>query len=294
LSLAIPPFKEEIAMKKIMIIITITGFLSGFALADPGIPAVSETQGIDISTTVYAIGNFASSSDMQWSITNDADGLSEIPPLNVIFATAYQSTYSEETSSNGNGLIHYDKELDVETSDQISGQSNLEATKEIAFVGIDGARITSSENIFVDGTATRYLADQVLLCPFATFDTTIIPSYCNSAEAGSLVDMSVANVRTTTNDRFIMPAGDYPMELNHDIRVTEFTPGMPSYGIASTNMEVLIQEGSDYHLTFDEGRIIVLFPDVLSERIEFSEETDVNGDINNFEKLMHYESSMRR
>lgn len=281
-------------MKKLVYIFTIFTLLSGFALADPGIPAVPETQGIDISTTVYAIGNFASSSDMQWMITNDDKGLSDIPPLDVIFATAYQSTYSEETASNGNGLIYYDKELDVETSDQISGQFNIEATKEIAFVGIDGARIASTDNIFVDGTATRYLTDQVILCPFATYDTTVIPSYCNSAEAGSLIDMSVANVRTTSTDRFVMQSGDSPVELNHDILVTEFTTDMPSQGIASTNMEVLILEGSGHFKTFDMEQIILLYPDVAMERVEFSEETEVDGDINNFEKLMHYESSMRR
>ena len=281
-------------MKKFVYIFVIFTLLSGIALADPGIPAVPETQGIDISTTVYAIGNFASSSDMQWMITNDDKGLSDIPPLDVIFATAYQSTYSEDTSSNGNGLIYYDKELDVETSDQLSGQFNIEATKEIAFVGIDGARITSADNIFVDGAATRYLTDQVILCPFATYDTTIIPSYCNSAEAGSLIDMSVANVRTTSTDRFVVPSGDSPVELNHDILVTEFATDMPSQGIASTDMDVLILEGSGYFKTFDMERIILLYPDVAMERIEFSEATDVNGDISNFEKLMHYESSIRR
>jgi hypothetical protein len=281
-------------MKKIIILIIAFAFLSGFALADPGIPGVPETQGIDISTTVYAIGNFASSSDLQWMITNDTGGLSGIPPLDVVFATAYQSTYSEDTSSNGNGLVYYDKELDVETSDQISGQYNIEATKEIAFVGIDGARITSADNIFVDGTATRYLTDQVILCPFAAYTTTVIPSYCNSAEAGSLIDMTVASVRTTSTDRFVMPSGDYPVELNHDILVTEFATDMPSQGIASANIDVLILEGSGYFKTFDMGLIILLYPDVASERIEFSEETDVNGDVSNFEKLMHYESSMRR
>jgi len=281
-------------MKKFVYIFVIFTLLSGIALADPGIPAVPETQGIDISTTVYAIGNFASSSDMQWMITNDDKGLSDIPPLDVIFATAYQSTYSEDTSSNGNGLIYYDKELDVETSDQLSGQFNIEATKEIAFVGIDGARITSADNIFVDGAATRYLTDQVILCPFATYDTTVIPSYCNSAEAGSLIDMSVANVRTTSTDRFVVPSGDSPVELNHDILVTEFATDMPSQGIASTDMDVLILEGSGYFKTFDMERIILLYPDVAMERIEFSEATDVNGDISNFEKLMHYESSIRR
>lgn len=281
------------AMKKIVYVIIMSGLLSGFAFADPGIPAVTETQGIDISTTVYAIGNIASSSDMQWLISNDPRGLPGIPPLNIFFVTAYQSTYSEETSSNGNGLIFYDKELDVETSGQVSGQWDIEATKEIAFVGIDGARITSADNIFVDGTATRYLTDQVILCPFTAFETILTPSYCNSADAGSLIDMSVAKVRTTTTDRFVVPSGDYPVELNHDILVTGFATDVPSRGITSAHMDVLSQEGSGGIRIFDQGRIILLYPDAPAGQIEFSEDTMVFGDINTFEKLMHYGSAMR-
>jgi hypothetical protein len=262
-------------MKKLVILIIALVLLFGYAMADHGIPQVPETQGIVTSTTIDAVGNFASSSEIQWRITNDLDGLPSIPPL---VGTIYESTYTEDTESNGNGLILYDKELDVETSSQISGQWNIEATKELAFVGIDGARVTSTDNIFVDGAATRDLTSTHVICPFATTATFVFPAYCNRAEAGSTIDMTVANVRTTSTDRFVMPSGDHPVELNHDLVVTELVEDLPSMGTASAYMEVLIQEGSSTS------------PSTLQERIEFYEETTVSGDITNFEKLIHYES----
>jgi len=195
----------------------------------------------------------------------------------------YESVYTEDTVSNGVGLIAYDKELDVETSGQISGQWNIEATKELAFVGIDGARVFSDEFIMVDGASNQATTTAFVICPFAEDVTQKIPAFCNRAEAGSTIDMTVANVRTTSTDRFVMPSSDHPVELNHDIRVSELVTDLPSMGMANAYMDVLIQEGGADGLAT-----------TLVERIEFSESTTVDGDITLFEKMMHYESGMVR
>ena len=130
--------RRDVMKKLIMLGITLM-ILAGIVMADPGIPQVPETQGIVTSTSVDAVGNFASTSEIQWRITDDPKGLSDVPPLDDYLAAIYESTYTEDTVSNGLGLIFYDKELDVETSSQISGQWNIEAAKLIEFVGI-GAR----------------------------------------------------------------------------------------------------------------------------------------------------------
>ena len=269
-------------MKKLVIMVIALALLTGFAMADRGIPPVPETQGIVTSTTIDAVGNFASMSEIQWRITDDVDGLPGVPALDAP-AVIYESTYTEDTVSNGVGLIAYDKELDVETSGQISGQWNIEATKELAFVGIDGARVTSTDNIFVDGAAQNRTTSEAVICPFATAVTDMFPAYCNRAEAGSTIDMTVANVRTTSTDRFVMPSADHTVELNHDIRVSELVTDLPSMGMASAYMDVLIQEAYGGALN-----------QTMGERIEFSEVTTVDGDITLFEKLMHYESGMVR
>ena len=107
--------------------------------------------------------------------------------------------------------------------------------------------------------------------------------FCNRVQAGSSIDMSVANVRTTTTDRFVMPSSDHPVELNHDIRVSELVTDVPSSGSVTASIDVLIQEGN-----FNIGGPITY--NLLKERIEFSEETTADGAITLFEKLMHYDS----
>jgi hypothetical protein len=271
-------------MKKLAMLAIALVLLTGFALADRGIAPVPETQGIVTSTSVNIVGNFASATELQWRITDNASGLSGVPQL-YFHDAIYESTYTEDTQTHGVGLMLYDKETDVETSGQISGQWNIEATKQIAFIGIDGASVVSSDNIMVDGAATFIDANMVLICPFAGASIgpdAVAPSSCNRAEAGSTIDMTVANLRTTTSDRFVMPSGDHPVELNHDIRVTELVADVPSVGLASAYMDVLIQED-------DDGEAIT-----LHERIEFSEETTADGAITLFEKLMHYESGFVR
>ncbi|NYT20473.1 MAG: hypothetical protein GKC07_01570 [Methanomicrobiales archaeon] len=274
-------------MRKILIHVLILIFLTGCAMADSGIPAVPETQGIVTSTSINAVGNFASATEVQWRITTNPAGLPGTPPLAPTNAAIYESTYTEDTQSDGTGLVLYDKELDVETSSQISGQWNIEATKQIAFVGIDGASVVSSDAIMVDGASGPFRTPNQVICPFAEEVTGNFATFCNRAEAGSTIDMTVANVRTTTTDRFVMPSADHPVELNHDIRVSELVTDVPSVGFASAYMEVLIQEAPR-----SEGEIPL--PQPLAERIEFTEETTADGAITLFEKLMHYESGVVR
>ncbi|NYT08220.1 MAG: hypothetical protein GKC05_08215 [Methanomicrobiales archaeon] len=259
--------------------------ITGTALADRGVDPVPETQGIVTSSSIDAVGNFASATEIQWRITdNPVGGLAGIPPLRQQTGI-YESIYTEDTQSSGTGLVFYDKELDVETSGQISGQWNIEATKQIAFVGVDGAAIVSSDTIFVDGAMGPWLTNQSVICPFASDVSESFPTYCNRAEAGSTIDMTVANVRTTTTDRFLRPSADTPVELNHDIRVTELIADVPSQGMASAYLDVLIQEAK--------GGPWPSLP-FLGERIEFSEESTADGAITLFEKLIHYESGFVR
>ncbi|MCE5298735.1 MAG: hypothetical protein LLF84_07310 [Methanoregulaceae archaeon] len=283
-------------MKKLTILVIALTLLAGFTVADLGLPATPETQGIVTSTTIYAVGNLATSTELQWRGADNPGGLLDIPPLAGFQSMIAESVYTEDTQTNGNGLVEYDKELDVETSAQITGQWNIEAVKELIFVGIDGARGVSSDSIMIDAAGTPYLTDTVVICPFAPDVAALTPSFCNRAEAGSTVDMTVANVRTTTRDRFVMAgigavdpsSGSGDVELDHEIRVTELVTGLPSSGTASAYLQVLVQEGGNSN-TGGNGA-----PYVLMERIEFDEETSVDGSITLFEKMMHYESGLVR
>ena len=253
-------------------------FATGIVMADSGINATTETQGITISTSVIMVGNFQSSTDLAWTTTTNPDGLSEVPPLTG--GAVYQAVYTEDTMSNGVGQIWYDKDLTVDTGEKLNGQSNIEAVKEIAFIGKDGAQIYSDEYIMISGTAFPTSAKDAAICVFGSSSSNSIPAFCNRVEAGSTIDMSIVNTRTVTSGRFIVPSADTPVELTHNIRVDELD-GVPSQGKVSAFIQGSIQE----------GRKSTIAP---FEEIEFKDTTSVDGEITLFDKVMNYRSGVKR
>jgi len=277
-------------MKKFgILVIALATLFVGCAMADTGMNATQETQGISTSTTIDVVGSITSSTDIAWR-ASDLQTLNAIPPLAnppgapTAGSSIYESVYSEDTQSVGTGLISYAKEMDVETGNRLRGQWNIEATKQIGFYGIDGATIVSTDYIMVDGAGQTAGAANSVICPFSAALPNI-PQFCNRAEAGSTIDMTIANVRTTSTNRFVMASADPGVELNHAIRVIPLADDVPSYGIATAHMDVLVQEGRSLSTAPTNG---------LYERVEFHESTTARGAITLFDKVMHYESGVVR
>ena len=256
-------------MKKQNIIIPVIALLlavTGGAMADRGIDPVTETVGISTSTTIIAVGQFSSFTTLSGEISDDD--------------STYEFVYTEDTQSSGTGNISYVKNFDMDTAATSEGLSNIEATKLLQYAGMNGGRVVSSEYIMISGSGSGISGENAVLCSFDD-GSFMYPAYCNRAEAGSTIDMSLVNVRTSSDARFIVESVGVPVELNHDILVTEYTPGVPSRGSASAFMEILIRE----------GRGTGAF---LAEEIRLDEETSARGDITLFEKLIHYESGLGR
>jgi hypothetical protein len=254
--------------------------LTGIAMADPGVNQTFETQGISMVTSIQAEGNMVSATDVTWKQSN-AQPITAFPPApNTLGSVYYVSTYAEDTMSNGYGFIAYDKNTQLETKSRLNGQYNIEATKEISFIGLDGAEMTSTDNIFLDGTGNYTETKSAAICVFASSKSEYIPMFCNTVEAGSTFTMELVNARTETNDRFVVPSADTPTTLNHNIRVDTLAD-LPSVGKVSAFMEGKIQEGR--------GNNTGVFED-----IEFSESTSADGFITLFDKNMGWTSGIKR
>ncbi len=106
------------------------------------------------------------------------------------------------------------------------------------------------------------------------------PSYCNRVEAGSYIDMTVANVVTTSETRFIVPDADDKVELNYGITVTDLE-GLSSIGEAAAYMEVVIHEGRNSSAILGD----------MFEEIRYTDSTSIFGSLMFFNKNMHYESA---
>ncbi len=76
----------------------------------------------------------------------------------------YSAGYNEQTVAVS-GKTTYIKSMALSTANKNSGESNIKSTKSIQFVGTNSGRITSSEDLLVDGSGTWSRTGDSNLCP---------------------------------------------------------------------------------------------------------------------------------
>ena len=272
-------------MKKFgILVIALTLFVVGMAMAEPGIPKVNEVQGLAVSTTVIAAGNFNQASSVDLTIASGESSLTEVPPLTN--GTYYQSVYTEDTQNSEVGFISYDKDLDVSTANKVSGQYNIQAVKQVTYLGVDASSMITNDYMMVDGAGDNYgtIGDK-MLCPFGAEKQA--PSFCNRVETGSNMNLKVANLNTQMGDRFIMKSADPGVAIFNNVGVGSYAADLPSKGSVSAFIRGSIKEGGRATTV---GNITLEDPTDLYETMVFSDSTGVSGDITTFAKSMSYTS----
>jgi hypothetical protein len=277
---------RRIFMKKLgILVIALALFVVGMAMAEPGIPQVLEVQGLSTSTTVIAAGNFnAASSVLITSISGD-DALADVPPVDE--GVYYTSLYTEDTQNAEVGYISYDKDLDVSTSNKVVGQYNIQAVKQITYLGVDASAIVTNDYMMVDGAGEDFgTPGELLLCPFGSGNDA--PSFCNRVETGSNMNLKVANLNTQMGDRFIMKSADPGVTIFNNVGVGAYAADLPSKGSVSAFIRGSIKEGGrgDAGIGGDTDEDAT----ALYETVVFSDSTSISGDISTFAKAMSYTS----
>jgi len=234
-------------------------------------------------------------------------------------AVYYASVYTEDTDTNGLGEIGYTKDLGINTKAMVTGQSNIEAVKQIVYIGEAGSKVLSNDFLSVDGAgnpspSARFglglnteapepgeLASNKFLCPFAGEST--IPAFCSHVESASSIDMNIADVATTMNARFIVPSADTPVSLNNNVQVSN------SMGKVSAGIDAKIREGGDPYEDIQEftqpiqictpgggctvyefnGWVGIMSSDLVEEAT-MHDFTSFDGSIASFTKSMSYTS----
>jgi hypothetical protein len=331
-------------MKKWILLFIVIVLLAGFTTAERGIDPALETQGLKTHTVIDVVGGLSSKTSLEWWITDDLKGLNGVPPLEdsssvgsidvnweanpvqIIAqgqntgATLYTSVYTENTDTNGVGNIGYTKDFGVDTKAVSTGQSNIEALKQLQYIGENGSRILSNDFIDVRGAGAASpsgsfgvalnaevpeyvpLSANNFICPFGG-GSSISDPFCNEVQAKSSIDMNIANVMTNTNARFVVPSADTPVALSHDIQVTD------SIGKASAGIDATIHEGSSHvnmhefslpidvynpitqtteHYTLN-GWVAISSNDLVEE-VSMHDFTSIDGVIDTFDKSMNYNS----
>jgi hypothetical protein len=296
-------------MKKLaIVVIALSLLVVGIVIADPGITKVNEVQGLRTSTTVIAAGNLNAESSVDWTISTKIpitgipgeDWMNssiipngESPPPPNARAAIYQTVYTEDTQNSEVGYISYDKDLDVQTGNKVSGQYNVKAVKQVTYLGVDASSVVTNDYLMLDGAGWPGPAELRMICPFA--GDAVYPAFCNKVETGSAMNLKVANLNTQLGDRFVMKAADSGIEIFNNVAVGSYATDLPSKGSVSAYIKGSIREGgrlSDF--TLDDLANIennVYGPWArLYETITFSDSSAISGDISTFAKSMSYTS----
>jgi hypothetical protein len=281
-------------MKKLgILIIALALLVVGLAMAEPGIPQVREVQGLSTSTTVIAAGNFNAATSVQVTSIHGDDSLADIPPLDD--SVYYTSLYTEDTQNAEVGYVSYDKDLDVSTANKVSGQYNIQAVKQITYLGVDASSIITNDYMLLDGAGEDYgnIAD-TLICPFGA--EVEAPSFCNRIETGSNMNLKVANLNTQMADRFIMKSADPGIAVVNNVGVSSYAADLPSSGSVSAYIKGSIKEGGRdgiFAVPVDGEQVEKQRyedPEDLYETVVFSDSTSISGSITTFAKSMSYSS----
>ncbi|MCX6694204.1 MAG: hypothetical protein NT074_06625 [Methanomicrobiales archaeon] len=271
--------------------------LTGCAMADRNVCATPETQAITTSETVVVTGTMTSTEALTWTVASDS-------AINTVYKTGlapnpfvgqnsqYTTGYSEETKAI-DGSTTFVKTFSVDTANKVLNQQNVKAYRQIQYVSAgNGARMTSAETLFVDGVADPALWANTMLCPFAATQPNDNPPYCNIVTAGSNMDVTQVNVVTNANDRFVNGNGDYPVTLHYDISAKGFTledgTTVPAMGGVSAFVRAHIMEGREASINPVNGQIL------KAADLTYSELTTASGLIYNFNKVIDYQSGVRR
>ena len=269
-------------MKKLgILVIALALFVAGMAMADPGVPQVNEVQGLTTSTTVIGLGNFNSASNVALTtMTSDGDSLADVPNLNNF--VYYTTVYTEDTQNSEVGYVSYDKDLEVSTANKLLGQYNVQAVKQITYLGLDASSIISTDYMMLDGAGADYgtIADK-MICPFGSESDA--PAFCNVVETGSTVNLKVANMNTQLGERFIEKSSDAGVMIYNNVGVGSYAADVPSKGSVSAFIQGSIKEGGP-------GGDDNIAADNLAETMTFKDMSAFSGDISTYAKSMSYTS----
>ena len=249
----------------------------GIAFADPGVNATPEVAGITTSTSIDCVGTVTESDSLAMTTTNT--GAVGSPPLNS-GQTEYTAGYNDNLMAV-NGQTTFVKSMQISTANTIADQSNIKASTNLQFIGIDGGRATRDEDLMIDGAGQATDTAGSILCPFASSTSDSIPPFCNIVEAGSSIDTTLTSVVTSADTRFIGTDATIPVVLNYNIAAKGITlsdgTSSPMIGSVSAYVKAHIQEARNTSAT-------------KSEDVVYSETSSASGLISNFAKSISYQS----
>jgi hypothetical protein len=235
-----------------LIVVCIAMVLAAFvgsAEAARAIPASNETSTLIVGVSASADGGLRARTNA--AFTQGNQDLRDNPPLNASGEGQASIVYQERTMATS-GSVEYDKEVVLDTGNQISPQNNLEVTRNIDFSATsDGSpegNMLSTESVTVTECATSADVSAAGCCPWGVQDTNqILPATCDTITAGSDVSISEGHVTSDSSARTVAASTEEPVSLTYSVAVDASgqTDDEKAQGSATAYVDADMREGND-------------------------------------------------
>jgi hypothetical protein len=232
----------------VCIAIVLAAFV-GSAEAARAIPASNETSTLIVGVSASADGGLRARTNA--AFTQGNQDLRDNPPLNASGEGQASIVYQERTMATS-GSVEYDKEVVLDTGNQISPQNNLEVTRNIDFSATsDGSpegNMLSTESVTVTECATSADVSAAGCCPWGVQDTNqILPATCDTITAGSDVSISEGHVTSDSSARTVAASTEEPVSLTYSVAVDASgqTDDEKAQGSATAYVDADMREGND-------------------------------------------------
>lgn len=211
----------------------------------------------------------------------------------------------DETTNALNGEVTYIKNSALHTGGQTIGNYNTKNSKTVTFQALDGGKMTSEENMMLDnvGKSVNVRAPNGDLfpatgCPFSPYVIgNCTPAFCNIVQTGSKVDVYVGSLVTSAQSRSVGSMGsgldEYwppipvvdgpPVEMDYSIRLGGVGAANAAEGSAMAYLKAHTLEGAKECPSGFLG---------AAQEMSYSEVTAASGSMQQFQKVMNYQSGM--
>ncbi|NTU99586.1 MAG: hypothetical protein HGA55_00480 [Methanoregulaceae archaeon] len=222
----------------------------GSAEAARAIPASNETSTLIVGVTASADGGLRARTNAAFQQGNE--DLRDNPPLNATSGEGVATIVYQERTMATSGSVTYDKEVILDTGNQISPQNNLEVMRDIDFSATsDGSpegNMLSTESVTVTECATSADLTSPGCCPWGASDTDqVLPATCDTITAGSDISISEGHVTSDSSARTVAASIEEPVELTYSVAVEASgqTDDEKARGSATAYVDANIKEGND-------------------------------------------------
>lgn len=242
--------KRKILLAVIIVLVLVA--LSGAVQAARTIPASNETSTLIVGVSASADGGLRSRTDAVFTQGND--DLRNNPPLNSSGEGQASIVYQEHTMATS-GSIEYNKDVVLDTGNQISPQNNLEVMRDIDYSassdGTPQGNMLSTESVTFTEASTSFdpsATDPSACCMWGVQDpNSILPATNDRVTAGSEVSLSEGEVTSTSSARTVARSIEEPVELTYsvDVGASGQTNATTAQGSATAYVDAQTMEGQD-------------------------------------------------